>query len=239
MALAVGVASRPAADGPPSRPAAGSAGASPPSSRGEALRPTRSPEYYPGTSLRCPPPPIDPARDVRLPLPGSSGAARRREADHLRQDDVDREGALRAELSARLPADARDREPPAPWAPAARAATSRPSDFGWRRGRGEFARGERWDDGAHGSHAHARVHDGDRRFPRVEGRRDDWRSPRADAQAWRRDATPPGLRSPGLWSAESPSAPALSKKKKKSKKKKAAAAVPGMAVGPASSGAPE
>ncbi|XP_044965628.1 uncharacterized protein LOC123425928 [Hordeum vulgare subsp. vulgare] len=43
------------------------------SGHGGSNRPGRSPEYYSGTSLRRPPPPRDPARDPRLPLPGSPG----------------------------------------------------------------------------------------------------------------------------------------------------------------------
>ncbi|KAI4969782.1 hypothetical protein ZWY2020_000696 [Hordeum vulgare] len=67
--LPSGSAPRHAADSSSSRPAAGVAGAPPRSSRGEALRPARSPEFYLGISLRLLPPPRDPARDPHLLLP--------------------------------------------------------------------------------------------------------------------------------------------------------------------------
>ncbi|KAI4984214.1 hypothetical protein ZWY2020_047912 [Hordeum vulgare] len=81
----------------------GLGGGSSRSGRGGSDRAGRSPEYYPGTSLRHPLPPRDPERDPRLPLPGSRGDIRRREAAHLSPRDIDREAALRAELVARPP----------------------------------------------------------------------------------------------------------------------------------------
>ncbi|KAE8781930.1 hypothetical protein D1007_44668 [Hordeum vulgare] len=101
--LPSGSASHPAVGGPSSRPGAGDAGASSRSGRGEAFRLARSLEFYQGTSLHCPPPPKDPARDPRLPLLGMPGDGRRREAERLLRDEEDRQGALRAELVARQP----------------------------------------------------------------------------------------------------------------------------------------
>ncbi|KAE8767140.1 hypothetical protein D1007_61547 [Hordeum vulgare] len=87
--------------------------------RGGSDRTGRSPEYYAGTSLRRPPPPRDPERDPRLPMSGSPGDVRRREAARLSPPDVDREVALRAELVARLPPAPRSRDEIAPRDPPA------------------------------------------------------------------------------------------------------------------------
>ncbi|KAE8806949.1 hypothetical protein D1007_16814 [Hordeum vulgare] len=90
------------------------------STQGGSDRSGRSPEYYAGTSLRRPPPPRDPARDPRLPLPGSPGDIRRRYAARVSPPNVDREAALRAELVARPPPAPRSRDVPAPRDPLAR-----------------------------------------------------------------------------------------------------------------------
>ncbi|KAI5012635.1 hypothetical protein ZWY2020_024901 [Hordeum vulgare] len=71
------------------------------SGRGGSARPGKSPEYYSGTSLRRPPPPRDPARDPRLPLPGSPGDCRRLEAARADRSSL-------SELVARPLASARD-----------------------------------------------------------------------------------------------------------------------------------
>ncbi|KAI4986108.1 hypothetical protein ZWY2020_018738 [Hordeum vulgare] len=161
--LPPGSASRPATNGPTSFPDAGVVKASFCSGWGGADRPTRSRKFYSGTSLRCPPPPRDPTRNPRLPLPGSRGDARRQEAARLWRDDEDREDALSAEMVARQPAVARVRDVEVPWAPVVQASATQPSELDWRRGRGGSACEDHQDDGAHGSHASARVRDEARR----------------------------------------------------------------------------
>ncbi|KAI5005546.1 hypothetical protein ZWY2020_032789 [Hordeum vulgare] len=234
-----GSSSRPAAGGSSSRPAAGVVGASPQSNRGEAACPAHSSELYPGTSLRCPPPPRDPARDPRFPLSGSPGDARCQEAERLRQDDLDREVSLRAELVARQPMVDWDRNSPAPRAPAARDSTTRPSESDWRRGRGDFAHDDHRDDGSHGSRAPAHVRGEDRCLSCEDGHQDDRHSSRADGPTWRWDDPLPGRSSPGHRSIEAPVVPVQANKKKKHKKKKEALVDPGATACPAPTGVPE
>ncbi|KAE8797183.1 hypothetical protein D1007_27742 [Hordeum vulgare] len=81
--------------------------------------------HLPSPSL----PPQDPDRDTPLPLPGSLGDARRREAVRLRLDEVDRDDALRAELVARPPAAARARDGHVTQALPARAPAARSSEL--------------------------------------------------------------------------------------------------------------
>ncbi|KAE8766302.1 hypothetical protein D1007_62490 [Hordeum vulgare] len=92
--LPANMASHPGAGDPTPVPEVGYAATSSRSGRGGAHRPERSPEFYFGTSLHRPPPPRDPARDPRLPLPGWQGVACRPEAARLRHDNVDREDVL-------------------------------------------------------------------------------------------------------------------------------------------------
>ncbi|KAI4972550.1 hypothetical protein ZWY2020_003475 [Hordeum vulgare] len=159
-----------------------------------------------------PPPPRDPDRDPRLPLPGSPGDIRRREAARSSISDVDREATLPAELVARPPPVSRPRDEPAPRAPPARAPAHMPSASTWRRDRQDHRRDE-WRGAPHSRR-------GD------EDRRSDWRSSRAEGADWRRDVGPSRRVSP-----EAPPAapmPVLAPaKKKKSKKKKVVAAIPG------------
>ncbi|KAI5019395.1 hypothetical protein ZWY2020_044283 [Hordeum vulgare] len=211
-----------------------SAAASSRSGREGADRPERSPEFYSGTSLRRPPPPRDPARDPRLPLPGSPGDVRHWEAACLRRKDVDREDALRAELEPHPPSVARAWDPQDPREPASRATATRPSEPEWRRGRGgsprEVCRSAR-----------DPLRDEHRRPAHAAGRRSVWRSSRADGPDRRRDGRSPGRRSPGHRSAELSAVPAMAKKKKKKKpkKKKPPGVTPGVAGCPAPVGAPE
>ncbi|KAE8799404.1 hypothetical protein D1007_25171 [Hordeum vulgare] len=134
------------------------------SGRGGSARPGKSPEYYSGTSLRRSPPPRDPARDPRLPLPGSPGDHRRLEA--ARAADLDREETLRAELVARPTRASQPREEPAPRDPPARDLDHRPAAPSWRRDRQDHRREERW--------GGPPMQRGD------DGRHADWRSSRAE-----------------------------------------------------------
>ncbi|KAI4993795.1 hypothetical protein ZWY2020_008108 [Hordeum vulgare] len=172
-----------------------------------------------------PPPPLDPDRDPRLPLPGSPGDIRHREAVRSSISDVDREAALRAELVARPPPVSRPRDEPASRAPPARAPARRPSASTWMRDRQDHRRDE-WR-GA----PHSRRGDEDRRF--------DWRSSHAEGADWRRDAGPSRRVSPEAPPAAPMPVPGPAEKKKKSKKKKAVAAIPGGAGCPTPPGAPE
>ncbi|KAE8799372.1 hypothetical protein D1007_25312 [Hordeum vulgare] len=174
------------------------------SGRGGAARSGKSPEYYFGTSLRRPPPPRDPERDPRLPLPGSSGDRRRPEA--ARAADLDRETSLRAELVTRLTPASQPREEPTPREPPARDLAHRPAAPSWRRDRQDHRRGERW--------GGPPMRRGD------DGRWVDWRSSRAEGADWRRDDGPSRHVSPDALPAAPLPAPAPAKKKKKSKKKK-------------------
>ncbi|KAI5017054.1 hypothetical protein ZWY2020_037432 [Hordeum vulgare] len=151
------------------------------------------------------PPPRDPDRDPRLPLPGSPGDIRRQEAARSSISDVDHEAALRAELVARPPPVSRPRDEPAPRAPPARAPAHRSSASTWRRDRQDHRRDE-WR-GA----PHMRRGDEDR----------SWRSSRAKGADWRRDVDPPRRVSPEAPPVAPMPVPAPAKKKKKSKKKKA------------------
>ncbi|KAI4979763.1 hypothetical protein ZWY2020_016516 [Hordeum vulgare] len=106
-------------------------------------RPGRSLEYYSETSLRRPPPPRDPYRDHRLPLPGWPGDIRCQEAARTSISDLDWEAALPAQLVACPPPVSRPRDEPAPRAPPARAPAHRTSKPSWRRDRQHHRREER------------------------------------------------------------------------------------------------
>ncbi|KAI5015140.1 hypothetical protein ZWY2020_056530 [Hordeum vulgare] len=172
----------------------------------------RLPEYYAGTSLRRPPPPLDPERDPRLPLPGSPGDVRRREGPRMSPPDVDREAALHAELVARPPPAPRSRDVPAPCDPLARPPTPRSSAPTWRRDRQDHHREDR--------------RGGPPMRHGEDDLRSDSRSSRAKGADWRRDDGTSRRASPVLPPAAPPAAPSLAKKKKKSKKKKMAGAPP-------------
>ncbi|KAI4991621.1 hypothetical protein ZWY2020_040007 [Hordeum vulgare] len=174
-----------------------------------------------------PPPPASsgPGRDPRLPLSGSPGDTRRREAARSSVSDVDREAALRAELVARPPPVSRPRDAPAPRAPLARAPAHKTSASTWRRDHQDHRREERR--GA----PHMRRGDGNRRS--------DWCSTRAEGAGWRQDDGPSRRVSREIPPVAPLPAPAPAKKKKKSKKKKATAATPGGAGCLTPPGAPE
>ncbi|KAE8809575.1 hypothetical protein D1007_13868 [Hordeum vulgare] len=188
------------------------------SERGGSDREGRSPEYYAGTSLRLPPPPRDPERDPRLPLPGSPGDVRRREAARLSPPDVDREYALRAELVARPPLAPRSRDEHAPRDVPARPPAPRASAPAWQRDRPDHRPEER--------------RGGPPSRPGAELRRSDWRPSRAEGADWRREDGPSRRTSPVLPPVAPSAAPSMGKKKKKkSKKKRAAGATPATPAG--------
>ncbi|KAI5000735.1 hypothetical protein ZWY2020_010694 [Hordeum vulgare] len=207
------------------------------SERGGSDREGRSPEYYAGTSLRLPPPPRDPERDPRLPLPGSPGDVRRREAARLSPPDVDREYALRAELVARPPPAPRSRDEHAPRDVPARPPAPRASAPAWRRDRPDHRPEERRD---RPDHRPEERRAGPPSRPGAELRRSDWRPSRAEGADWRREDGPSRRTSPVLPPVAPSAAPSMGKKKKKkSKKKRAAGATPVGDDYPAPQGVPE